>query len=72
MNGKGRIGAKAERGYPGPTREAKFRHNRCRGGVWAPKTENFTKILAYERPAGTYPLEAYPLGDFYEIFIIYI
>ena len=35
-----------------------------RWGV-GPKTENFAKISAYKRPVG-----AYPLGDFYQIFII--
>jgi len=34
-------------------------------GVWGPKTENFTKILTYKRPAG-----AYPFSDFYHIFTV--
>lgn len=44
---------------------ARFHPNRCTGKVCSPKTKNFTKIVAYKCAAG-----AYPVDDFYQIFII--
>ena len=58
--------------HPGATRcndgvkfGINFQPHRCKDGVWAPKIENFTQILQYKRPT-----EAYPSGDFYQLFTV--